>query len=177
MRHRKAPRVLGLDLSLRATAAVLLPEDWDPASPDRWDVPSAVFGYSLEKATPREELERLAEIAQGVAVFAVNHRITHAYVEGAAYGLSARSGVRLAELAGAVKVVLFDLTDVVAVPVSSTTVRKFFLGKLPRKGAAEATHARLKELGCPWEGSDRGDAILLASYGRSGLGLPGLVCG
>lgn len=167
------PVILGMDLSLRSTGAVVLPAGWAPG-PNMFDVPSSNHGYELKNPTHQDRLVRNATIVRGLLAFAREHKVTHAFVEDHAYGLSGQQGVVLAELTGAVKVVFLRMLGLGVVPLNQSIVRKYFLGKLPRDGRAIATHRALRDIGCPWEDSDRGDAYLVANFGRTELGLPGL---
>lgn len=170
---RRPRNVLGLDLSLRSSGAVVLRTGWCPG-PAMFDVPVMSTGYELKAPGPLQTVVRLASIVSDLARFADAHGVTHAYVEDLAYGLAGQQGARLAGLADVVRVGLYERLGLVVVPVNQNTVRKFFLGKLPPRDRAGATHAKLRELGCPWDRSDYGDAFLVASYGRTELGLTGL---
>lgn len=70
-RHEGA-HVIGLDLSLRAAAACALPLDWDGRM---CDVKTAKMGSELKAgASQQERIERIANIAHAVYVFAEENR-------------------------------------------------------------------------------------------------------
>jgi hypothetical protein len=167
--------VIGIDLSLRRTAAVHLPADWIPGT---WDgVQSMVSEQEgVEGRDPEAHAYRLHAIAERLATFIGVCKVKHVYCEDHAYGLAGRGGVTLAELAGAVKGRLFA-RGVVVIPVNMMTARKLLLGKLPRKGAATAVQDALKQMGSPFEGSDEGDAWTVANWGRTELGMAGVTLG
>lgn len=167
------PRVVGIDPSLRATAAVLLAPTWRPGD---WTMPVERAGYDLQRATPLQLAERLHVIAERMVSFVRVHRATHVFIEDYAFGMAGSSNAitLLAELGGGIKVELFGQLGLAAVPVNQSTVRKYFLGKLPPKDRAAAVHTALRRVGAPWATSDPGDAFLVASFGRSELGLPGM---
>jgi hypothetical protein len=172
MRTRKEV-VVGLDLSLRSAAAVALNPSWVPGT---WNIPTSVVGYGIKAATPEQRSARLVEIADALIVFAKRERATHVFVEDYAYGLAGLGGMMLAELGGAVKFLFYKQLGLVVTPVNVSTARKYFLGKLPPKDRAAITHRTMLELGCPFKTSDERDALLIASYGRTEVGLPGLAC-
>jgi Holliday junction resolvasome RuvABC endonuclease subunit len=171
--RKKRECILGLDLSLRAAAGAVLRPDWQPGD---WDIPTHVAGYPIEAAnrSPEASAQRLWFIAEELLAFAKEHNVTSVFVEDAAYGLAGRSGVVLAELAGAVKYAFRARLKLVVVPVNASTVRKYFLGKLPRKNHAAAVYDALTSIGCPLKTSDEKDAFAVANYGRTELGLPGI---
>jgi hypothetical protein len=134
-------------------------------------------GSDVEGGDPREEVARLHTIAQRVEDFVRRwDEGAVVYVEDYTFGATASRGRAIAEAGGAVKRALYARFDIVVIPVNVSTVRKFFLGKLPKgKGAAQvAVHQALREMGWPHEDSDPGDALLGASYGRTEHGMPGL---
>jgi hypothetical protein len=95
------------------------------------------------------------------------------YVEDYAFGLTQNRAHELAEMTGMVKMSFYQAGMLVR-PVNQSTVRKYFLGKLPPKDRAGAVHSALKGMGAPWHSSDVGDAFVVANYGRTELGLPGV---
>jgi hypothetical protein len=173
-----AAGVVGIDLSLRRTAAVYLPGDWVPGewTGIRW----VTAGYELSGADPEEVAARLMAIAREVVDFVRGVGAGHVFVEDYAYGMAGKSRavIGLAELGGAVKVKLLE-SAVVARPANMASARKLFLGKLPTgKGAAQAAvQAALKQMGSPFVGSDAGDAMVVANAGRSLLGMVACVVG
>ena len=165
--------VVGLDLSLRGTAAAYLPPDWVPG--DWSTVRTMTVGY--EGGDEEKNNMRLADISDAVCGFVEDSRARNVGIESYAFKAQGNRLLQVAELVGAVRAKLMAKLGASAVTVQQATLRKFFLGtKLPRgKGAVPmAVHKALKELGCPWEGSDEGDAVLVANYLRTELGMPGL---
>jgi hypothetical protein len=162
--------VVGLDLSTRGTAGVYLPPDWVPGD---WDVPSFRIGYEAGKEDHTKHAERLHDIAVAAAQFVKAVRARHVYAEDA---IPAMTGSKpLTELAGAVKAEVWRTCGIGVVPVNQSTARKYLMGKLPQKDRVLIVHQALKRLGCPWEDSDRGDALVIGSYGRTEHGLAGLL--
>lgn len=176
MTRRRSFVVLGLDLSLRSAAGCALGANWRPGE---WGAQTLVCGSGLTvTATPAERAARLHDVAHRLASFAASVRADAVFVEDYAYGLAGRGGMMLAELGGAVKFEFHRLGLPPVVPVNASTARKYLLGaRMPRKGAAVATHRLLGELGCPFGTSDERDAFVVANYGRTELGLPGLTLG
>ena len=171
--------VVGVDPSLRCTALVYLPPFWDPRNPREHLEYESEIGYSLAKdASPAEQVGRLRDIALTVSLFVERHKVSHVYVEGHAFAQSAYQGLKLGELVGAVKVTLLLRNEVVAVPVATQSARKLFLGgpKLPKK-AQVLVAQKVRELGFDWETADPADALIVANWGRSELGMEPMVCG
>jgi hypothetical protein len=173
--------IVGLDLSTRGTAAVYLPPDWTPGD---WNVPEMFVGY--EGGDHEKDVARLHDIAVAVERFVQkvwneqHAGETRVFVEDYAYGEKHR-GMTIGELGGAVKSRLYGSLSLVAVPVHQRTLRNLFLHGGPpvpkgKGGMALAIAAGWKNLGGrPWKDSDRCDALLVASYGRTEFGMPGLL--
>lgn len=175
---RVSTTVVGLDLSLRLAAAVALPSSWDPASDARWDVPNLRVGGELDQYDG-SAAERVNSIVDAVTLFVIKHggHSPRVFVENYAFSRQGTGSASLVvELGGALKFWLRRRTGVEVASVNDNTARKFFLGKLPAKNRAAATHEMLKKIGCPWPESDRGDAWVIANYGRSECGLAGVSC-
>jgi hypothetical protein len=169
--------VVGLDLSARGTAGVYIPGDW--AWPAWHQLETFRVGYPAGQMAHLRRVERLADIAAACAKFVAASRAQRVFVEDYAGGLAGNSGNTLAEIGGAVKARLWSELGVCAVPVGQSTVRRFFLNgiKVP-KGKGQMNVALAREcaaLGMPWDDTDRRDAMLVASYGRTEMGLPGLL--
>jgi Holliday junction resolvasome RuvABC endonuclease subunit len=169
--------VVGLDLSLRCSAAVYLPRDWSPLRPTE-GVEWTTCGYGVAKDDWHRRNERLRDIAAHLSEFVRAHYTPHVFVEGSAFAQSAYQGVRLGEGIGAVKAFLLDRLGVSVLPVHMGNARKLFLGleKLPKK-AQVLVARRVLEMGFPFPTSDPGDSLVIASYGRTELGMEGIVCG
>lgn len=175
---------MGIDLSLRSAGAVVLGPRWDPAKPWGLHLHATRVGYELAEPTPEAKAKRLFDIAEGLYAFAWEHEVTDVFIEDYAFGLAGNSGIAIAEVGGAVKSFFFNgVWDgptgcrLIVRPANISTVRKFLLGKLP-KNSKVRTHQLLKdEMGCPFKTSDERDAFVVANYGRSELGLPGISLG
>lgn len=159
--------VLGLDLSLKAAAAVAVPTWWD----GEWDkVRSMVVGETLRRdASPAERARRTETIAARIAAFAECEGCSVAYVEQYAFGNSQQAH-SLGELGGVVKLELVRRgIQLHTVPIP--TIRKVLLGKVPRTGAKVAVMQALRAAGCPIGWSlDEADAFAVANWGLSELG-------
>ena len=171
--------VVGLDLSLRRSAACFIPADWEPFvhGEVNWRaLKTMTVGHDLKKdATPKEKAARLGKIASSISEW-VSEQAEVAF-EDYAYGMAGHSGMMLAELGGAVKYALYTDLNIGVVPVNQSTARKFLLGKLPQKDRASVVVAKLEEWGCPFATSDEKDAFVIANYWRTELGMPGLTLG
>lgn len=167
---------MGLDLSLRSSAACVIEEFWKPGE---WadGIATKVVGYGIKEKTPFDSATRLVNIVTVLVDFARWTRPAYVYVEDYAYGLAGRSGMVLAELGGAVKYRFMEELGVTVVPVNMSTARKYLLGKLPPRDRVEMTHRHMNEIGCPFGTSDEKDAWIVANYGRTEAGLPGLSLG
>lgn len=169
--------VVGLDLSLRCSAAVFLPAHWSPREPAE-GLEWTTVGAEVSKGDHEGQTKRLFLIARHLSDFVERVGARHVFVEGAAYAQSAFAGVQLGELAGAVKYALYDDDRIVVVPVNMQRARKLFIGgeKLP-KGSASIVARLVLEMGFNFISSDPGDALVIASWGRTELGMPGIVAG
>ncbi len=168
--------VLGLDLSLRGSAAVLLHHDWDAARP--WE------RISTERFGDEGELggqERVEGIVEGILKLCSGRRVGHAFVEEHAFNMSAgKHFVARAELVGAAKHRLFVEVDVEVIPVVASSARKLLFGPLPRmdrKTGKAFIKDQLAKMGSPFPDEDSRDAFLVANAGRHSLGLPCLAHG
>lgn len=188
--------VVGLDLSLRRAAACWVPPDWSVG--DWGALRFCVAGCEVKGRDPEAVADRLVTVSAamvdfistvwptGPKTFLVHDRpaqvpVPAIYVED--YGFGAQNaGMWLAELAGAVKCEVrrrWKQHGAVVVPVNQNTARKTFFGdnKLPQgKGAVPAAiSTALRRIGFPHEGSDEGDAAIIAWHGRSLHGMPAVV--
>jgi Holliday junction resolvasome RuvABC endonuclease subunit len=159
--------LLGLDLSLTASAVVAVPLDWD----GNWSrVRSCVTGEKLERsASDAERAHRTERIAARLVSFARSVGATHAFVEGYAYGLRT-SAHSLGELGGVVRLALVTAGLELAT-VNMGTARKLLLGVCPRSSAKVAVAETLRAAGAPRAWSlDESDAFAVANFGLSELG-------
>jgi hypothetical protein len=179
----KPASVIGLDLSLRGTAAVCLHALWRPGDWPADDL-TMRLGYNAPPGgDPERAAARLHDIAHAVQRFharcAGRFGEVAVYVEDYAFG-STHRGMALGELGGAVKASMYR-AGVVVVPLSQSTARRFFLNgqKVPRGkgGMATALAGAFAALPSspPWEDSDRRDAFLVANLARTELGMAGLL--
>jgi len=158
--------LLGLDLSLTASAAVAVPLDWD----GQWSrVRTCVVGEKLRRdATDAERARRTETIAARLVGFARAVSATHGFVEGYAFGQSTAAHA-LGELGGVVRLELVRAgIELHTVPMQSA--RKLLLGRCPREGAKVAVCAALRAAGARFESLDEYDAAAVANFGLSELG-------
>lgn len=178
---RTSGGVVGLDLSLRRTAMVHLPDCWDPAEPGRL-VRIAYEGYPLrEDATEREQQERRDAIASAVLRFCEEAATAAVYSEDHAWSQSAKSGIRVAELHGCVKDRLFlrggpGGAARLVEPVPQAAARAVFLGRMTKEQRAgrgavpAAVQDAARAIGIDQLGSDAADGFVVANFGASLLG-------
>jgi hypothetical protein len=171
-------RVWGLDLSIRRSAAVMLPFDF--VAGDGSLLWGAVhFGTSrgeqLSREAPeRDRIARNIETAGYVETMIGNMAAfanTRVYVEDYAYG-AAYESARIGEVTGLVKAGLWKLAPELApVPANMASARKLFLGKLSRGvKPKEAVERACKLIGVPFDTQDEMDAFVVANYGLSEQG-------
>lgn len=166
--------VLGLDLSLRAAAAIVITDsfykhlDWD-------ELPTIVVGHGLTKeATEAERLDRIIHIAETIEVFASKHYVSHVFVEHYAYSMNGVSQAHsLGELGGVVKAHLHRNGYPVQ-PVIASQARKFAFGKIPRKDAKIYVGQKVNAMGGNFKTADEVDAWVVGNFGRSELDLPAI---
>lgn len=161
--------VMGLDLSLRAAAAVVVPADWDG---DWKRVHSKVIGEALSnEATLAERAMRNWSLSKQLSCFAINHHVTDVFIEGYAFGKGGRSDSvhKLAELGGVVKLELVLQNRNIHI-AHMGTARKLLLGKCPRQGAKMAVFDAFVAAGKRFESLDESDAMACANYGLAELG-------
>jgi hypothetical protein len=158
--------LLGLDLSLAASAAVAVPLDWD----GQWSrVRSCVAGEKLRKdASDAERARRTETIAARLVGFARTVCATSAWVEGYAFGGSTHAH-SLGELGGVVRLELVR-AGIELHTVNMGTARKFLLGKCPPAGAKVAVCEAFRAAGARFETLDEYDAMAVANWGLSELG-------
>jgi hypothetical protein len=172
------PRVLGLDLSLTAAAAVYIPWNWEDEGFAWKYVPTAHAGFSLKQDASEDlKLARLQAICEEILAFAEKWEITHAFIEQYAFSMMQSRAHALGEVGGTVKLDLYRKLGVVTVPVVASSARKLLFGKLPAKDAKKHAQARLKLIypDHSWS-EDEGDAFIVANFGRAEVGLPMLTC-
>jgi hypothetical protein len=163
---KRAPCVVGLDLSARAAAMVAVPADWD----GQWSrVATKVVGRSLPKtATSGERIERAASIGMEVARFCLRHRAKVAHIEGYAFALRTQAHT-LGEIGGIVRYLL-GINGIRHETVNMGTARKLLLGKLPRKWSKTVVRGALVHAGAPMGWTlDECDAFVVANFALSDI--------
>lgn len=167
--------LLGLDLSTRAAAGVLVPQDWD----GQWSrVRSIITGEPLRRdARDVERARRTETVAAQLVAFAKLHGVTSAWIESYAYGQRTAAHT-LGELGGVVRLELVR-AGIEIRTANMSTARKLLLGKVPtrtskdepgRPTAKEAVQAALRAAGAPAWTPDEADAYVCANLGLSELG-------
>lgn len=157
--------LIGLDLSLAASAAVAVPLDWDG---DFRRVQSLVIGEKLDKGAPlAERAHRTERIASRIVTFARSVGATHAWIEQYAYS-QANAAHSLGELGGVTKL-FFVNAGIEINTVTASQARKLLLGNNPRKGAKVAVAEALRAAGARFDTLDEYDAMCVANFGLSEL--------
>jgi hypothetical protein len=179
--RRPLPPFVGLDLSLTAPAACCIPRgwrigDWGALDVVAWEPPKVE-----DQGDQGALYARLTWIVDAVAKF-VSRSTIHEVppvrpvvsAEQYAFSRSSSSVTKLAELGGAVRVDLWRRRIVVC-PLVASSARKLLLGKLPKKGAKDATQFALWEAGAPktWSG-DILDSFAISNLALSDYGAPAL---
>lgn len=165
--------VLGLDLSLSRTGAVLIPTDWNPGD---WSA-LKVFDVTHdvpEKGDWRGQYARYLHFADVLVAWCEPWAIGRAFVESYAYSKFDQSGTKLHELGGVVRVCFLEKLDIVLEPVNESTARKILLGKLPKKGRKKVTEDALVVAGAGFRNGDIADAFVIANFGLTEMGLTAL---
>lgn len=169
--------IVGLDLSLRASAAIALPLDFAATldwTATRW----TTCGSSLPRdASERERCDRLRTIRDHLLAFIGEHQPTAVFLEEQAFG---QSGSMSREIAGMTWTVRLAL-DAAGVPVrlvTASAARKVLLGKVPRAKLKTAVQSALLGIGAPFaDDDDVSDAFTIANFGLTELGHAGVMLG
>ena len=175
VQHSTSLCVMGLDLSLRGSAAVVLPKGWNPAKP--WE------GISFERFGEPGKLEgeeRVDAIVERVAFLMAAHDVDRVFIEQYAFSFSANAITAIAELVGVVKHYVWTHHLTTVVPIVASSARKTFFGPLPRMSRKEVKAFigfELDKLGAPFANEDTRDAFLVGNAGRHKLGLVCLASG
>lgn len=171
--------LLGLDLSARAAAAVMVPLDWD----GQWRrVKTLVVGEALGRdATDLARAQRCGFIAERIVEFARRHHVAQAWIEGYAFDQSTAAHT-VAEVGGVVRLELVR-AGIEIRTANMSTARKLLLGRLPpRRTAAEKAAkvkkpsakdvvvATLRQTGAAFQTTDEFDGFVCANYGMSEAG-------
>lgn len=172
--RRPRDAVLGLDLSTRASAGLVIPLNWGG---DWLLTRQHVAGYKLDKqADDMDRARRNAIIADEFCQLALDYRVGVAWFESYAFGLSTSSHT-LGELGGVVRHELIR-AGILVRTANMGTARKLILGHVPRGSgkAKAAVFKTLKAAGMPFPTGekdtwlDRADAFVSANLGLSEAG-------
>ena len=163
---------MGLDLSTRAAACVVVPYGWQ----GNWkDLRSAVFGEPLARdATDQDRALRCGSIASQIVAFALVHGVGTVWIESYAYNQN-KSAHTLGELGGVVRLELV-LAGLDVQTANMTSARSLLLGRLPRRkgkrgpSAKDAVKAALGAAGASFATLDEYDAFVVANWGQSEAG-------
>jgi len=162
--------ILGLDLSLTASAAVACRTNWDG---DWSRVQSLVIGEPFTKGASQEQGARRTEtIAASLVAFAQSVGATQAWIEGYAYS-QAKAAHSLGELGGVVRLELVR-AGIEIHTVTASEARKLLLGHNPRKGAKVAVAEAFRASGARFDTLDEYDAMCVANFGLAEI--PGAYC-
>ena len=168
--------LLGLDLSARAAAAVMVPLDWD----GQWRrVKTLVVGEALSKgASDRDRALRCAYIAERICEFARRYHVAQAWIEGYAFNQNTAAHT-VAEVGGVVRLELVR-AGVEIRTANMQSARKLLLGKLPPRGkdipknervtAKDAVKETLRMAGAAFNTLDEYDGFTCANLGMSEVG-------
>lgn len=164
--------VMGLDLSLRASGVVIIPEGW--ISCDWNALASCVVGVDVERgkeATEADRISRLLFIADSIVEIARERGVTHVFVERYAFAKAWQSH-QLGELGGVVKARLAERLGLYPQPVSVASARKLLMGTLPRKTkkVKDVIRDMLFQAGVDFPTLDESDAFVVANYGLAETG-------
>jgi hypothetical protein len=173
--------VVGLDLSLRASAAVWLPRGWAPGDWGR--IAAETFDAEAEGEVGSRRICLITWAVRGF-VEEVWRRDPSAFprvaMEQYAFSRNGAHASEIRELGGAVK---FTMREKHRAPVESivaSSARKTLLGPLPRMSRKEwKAHLKheLARMGCPLDDEDQRDALVVANRLRHDLGLSCLSVG
>lgn len=181
-RRPEATTVVGLDLSIRSAGVAVLFPEW---SPGEWE--NARFRTFGNDDPCVHDTERFEETATRVAGFVADvvegdallgERPVAVFVEHYAFDAVRWSTpvtlARLAELGGLVKYLVWQWVGVHARPVTQGEWRKLLLGfaRMRNVDVKAVAQERLRSAGAPCATGDELDALGVALFGRSELGLP-----
>jgi len=174
--RRVAPAVLGLDLSLKRSAACFIPAGWElgewgDLTFASFPTPDVVPNLSVEEAQVAR-MKRIDHVAERVVDFATNRcEPTHVRVEEFGFSKHSTSVTALGELRGVVRREVWRATGKMMVPITVSAARRLLLGHLPRKDAKVLVQQALYKHGAPFDDDDQCDAFCVANAGLAELGL------
>lgn len=168
---------IGLDLSLRASAACAIPIGWNQSIVE---VRTATFDAEKisKEGSDLERLRRMEDISEKVITFihafrdpvSLTTRENNApaiFVEEMAFGQSGAMARENAGLAWIVRWKIWRVFDVIAHPVIASQARKALLQKLPRKDVKKFTLSNVRRLGgqaSKWTDGEA-DSFVIANRG------------
>jgi len=165
--------IMGLDMSLRGTAMVVVSSDWKLGD---WD---NLLGWQRINPGEMRGIKRIDMIVEGVLIFANDYGIDRVFVEQYAFGFRTSSVTMLAELGGAIKYSLYEKYALDSVAVTPGQARKVIfgnLGRLKRKELKATIVEKFRLMHSPFgENDDLCDAFVIANFGLSECGFPALV--
>ncbi len=147
MRVRRAfsGTVVGLDLSTTGSAACALPCPWDGKIKGARQMKPA--GYKLTNdATQTELRERIIAIRDPILAFCKEVQARKIMVEDYAFSASGKITM-LAELAGNVKLDIWENWGVSVEVIAASSARKILLQKVPQKDSKIFTAVNVRKLG------------------------------
>lgn len=165
--------VLGLDLSLTRSAAVLVPV----GARDFAGVRALSVGATLRAdATETARDARCYRIACALSAFAAGVPIAGAFVESYAFGMANRAH-HLGELRGVVRRRLLEHKGVGLTPVHASQARALYFARPLKKPPGARTDwlknyilGSTREAGASFANHDEADAFMIANFGLSEVG-------
>lgn len=168
--------VMGLDLSLKSSGVMVLDTELrhsiDVEVGSRiWYSESIVFKPNpqhkiLTKSgksktlSDRQKIERLVAIRDRIFALCCQYGPEHVAIEGYAFSKHSSSVTGLAELGGAVRVMLFESMGIIPATIPVGQCRKFVVGS--GKATKDQTRKFLAENGLEFDTEDEADAYVMA---------------
>jgi hypothetical protein len=168
--------ILGMDLSIRGSALVCIPEDWFPGDWGRLEIYRRIRPDI--HAPIDDRIEYVVDQILELTIMA-DTPPSCAFVEAHVFVGFQQGALPRVELVGAVKYALKKNFAVKTTPVIASQARKLLFGKLPQMKRPQIKAfvvEQLRKMGAPFsENDDLCDAFVVANYGLSELGLLCLV--
>jgi Holliday junction resolvasome RuvABC endonuclease subunit len=162
--------ILGLDMSLRGTAMVVLPSTWEPGN---WNT---LATYRRIQTVGLDLMETMDRIIHAIIQCVEDEQVQHVFIEQHAFIGFQKGALPRVELVGAVKFILHQDYGLKTQPIIASQARKLIFGKLPRMKRPilkKYIIEQMTKMGAPFaENDDLCDALVIANYGLSELGLP-----
>ena len=160
--------IIGLDLSLRGSAACRIPITWKQQISVPWVM---TIGEKLTAdANEEARVSRLSNISNDLIEFCwkhfqgISHKHRHIFLEDYAFAATGAHVRSIAELTGVVKWRLYEEFSIVVQVVAASRARKVLLQHLPRKDVKAYVTNNVRRLGVTWN-DDEIDAFVIANYG------------